>query len=353
MGFGIIDRALADLDELRGSTHAEDFAADSIRTGELSNWHVLDPDVSDWGAAVESKLSGMSDGDALLVPPGRYKQFTPVEVDKSVLIAGWGDVFPNEGVPRVRRQSDFVQLELNDLCAVRGLRFNGFDADTRQEPGIVAHNTPSIHNVAGTYIGTTVFLEQASSGDNLNQSKVTGVRAEVTNGDAVRVENTSGEANDVNAIEVEVRSAFEIDGWGINAVDGLGGSNFRVRHAEGAALNGGIRLGGSNCMARLDYAEGNISKAIQFDGDLNRGVIGLVTVSQDNEFIFNGVNNLGRRLLPRGTPRWVSTGRTHSFAGEDLETTTAGQGLVVTTPDGSARYRIRVDNTGAVTSEQL
>lgn len=42
-----------------------------------------------------------------------------------------------------------------------------------------------------------------------------------------------------------------------------------------------------------------------------------------------------------------------SGAGEDFQTQNAGKGIVVRTPDGTKDYRIRVDNTGAVVTEQI
>ncbi len=46
------------------------------------------------------------------------------------------------------------------------------------------------------------------------------------------------------------------------------------------------------------------------------------------------------------------TGLTSMFD-DDLRMNTASKGLVIVTPDGTKKYRIRVDNSGALVTEQV
>ncbi|MGA8856187.1 MAG: hypothetical protein WB643_03365 [Candidatus Bathyarchaeia archaeon] len=43
----------------------------------------------------------------------------------------------------------------------------------------------------------------------------------------------------------------------------------------------------------------------------------------------------------------------NSLFDDDLRMNTAGKGLVVVTPDGAKKFRIRVDNSGNIVTEQV
>lgn len=333
----------------------------SVSTGEINNVTSIDRDATDWGAAVNAAVADMNAGETLFVPPVDYGHATKAVIDKPINILSFGRFGPDLGgknldkdKPTITKTADVPFLETGDNipCSVEGLRFESDGTDTTG--GLIFHGKARVEHVGFLEIGGHgVYLHQASDADNLNSSTVSKVAGNRVRGDLVRIENTSSSARDVNAIETSEISSFQSSGFAVNMVSGFG-NVIKVQAVQGGNHTGGVRINGTDSYVRATYFEGNINQGIVLDGTQNTAEIIQSGLTYEDTFIDNGGNNQLRNIgkATQNNPNVEQTSGPYSIGGGDAEVEGAGKGLVVTTPDGSAKYQIRVDNSGNVTTEQ-
>jgi hypothetical protein len=166
---------------------------------------------------------------------------------------------------------DFTGIEITASGSTLIGQFDGpssvFDAD-----GLTTAGSHAIHVKdraalvgmrAAAFGGHGVYLNQESGiNGNLNSS-IADVKVANCGGDGIRVENTSGQAPDVNDMTITARGSFSNGGAGINIIDGRGSSiefgkvnqngdyGLNLQNGVGSCIggatenntNGGIRLG--------------------------------------------------------------------------------------------------------------
>lgn len=288
----------------------------SVTTNELNSYVILDPDASDWGAAVEAALTEVPAGGTILVPPVEYDQTTEPLVDKSVTICSLtlpGSANAGDD-PRILPQSDISVLKGAEGTQFRvaGLNASYGLVGSPTVPMIKARSTLQARDVGATVGPTaTIELAQESTNDNLNHSYLENIHGSQLSGDVVKIENTSGGVRNVNACRVHVRKSFQNDGYAINQVNGVG-NQLMAQEVEGSNHTGGIRMAGDNSEAYIGYAEGNINQGIVFDGKTSYGFIVHTGLSYANAFVDNDgtnrwdypksgiTNNHARATVPSG-----------------------------------------------------
>jgi len=265
--------------------------AQSASISEINADLQLDPTVSDWGQAINDALTTIVEGESIYVPHAQYDLSTTAQLDKDCKIysESWSKGNEEGYSPQITQQSDVPAIETGNGIEVElsGLNFTSGISGTTS--GIILHGSGTVENVLVRQFGSHgLVLDQASTGDNLNKTRVIGFGGRYLGGEGVLVQNVSTDSRNVNAVEIDVRNAVNLDGWAINADEGMG-NKYHVQHMADFQGNmlGGIRLNTDRSTASVTYAEGNVEPVIQFDSGSNTGIVGHtgaaeVDVFQDN-----------------------------------------------------------------------
>ena len=273
--------------------HQESSGGGSAAIGTPFGASIVDPNASDFGPALQDAVANSSTG-TVVIPPTTWDASSTAVLDEPVTLHVLGGTpFPGESTgPQVTKQADIPIIEANQpFNTTGGILHLSSDVDD-STAGIISHNRPDITVTGDNIGGPVVHLLQAAADHNLNQGRV---NASGTNGgsDVIRVENSTGDAPNVNALRLDVHTSFENSGWAINQVHGFG-SRLTVQLAEGSHT-GAIKCLTNN-QVRLDYAEGP-PVGVQFEGAGNYAFIGYF-YAVENAVIDNHGNNTWQYQYP-------------------------------------------------------
>lgn len=363
-------RATASVGGVREGDELDNLGSIATPGGRTNRVLHLDPGMDDFGAALGDAVAKANDGDVLIVPPVRFEgPHTPAVIEETRYLSiysqrrtgrdQWRSAVPkilqNEPMdgPYIRVLTD---TSIGDLTFSKG----GASDVTDSQPAIAAHKPVRIDGVVGEDLdGPTVDLRNdgTTSVDNVNNSILTNISGKRNTGDVVRATLADGEVENINGLRIHVTTANDCGGHGIN-LDGGFGNVAKVDHA--AHGGGAIRMGGRRSWGRIAYAGDGIGHAVEWADEPNHVDIVHLGGSTTKEV---GVGPYPMNRAPRAYPYpgefdVPDAGQPYRVGGGvstdgDVTTTSDGDGLVVTTPDGSAQYRIRVDNSGTLTTEQL
>lgn len=247
--------------------------SDSVDTDEISvapgeqygrafgGW-IVAPDASDWGAAMNAIVSdsNFSAEDTIYVPPVPYTSSTKFTYDQRVNVVGMGagasNAF-NDQNPTIDKDADIKHVEGGQAQATfRNLNFQ--DTLTSSKPNLEFHTKTELYNVISEGAPSEqVYFLQSASGDNLNGSKFVGGAAGGTHG--VKIENSSGNTDDVNNINVQILECLNHSTAAIEALDGKGHS-LEIGIVEGSDV--GIILNTNYNVAIVHYAESDVTNSV-------------------------------------------------------------------------------------------
>ena len=324
-------------------------------TDELSSIPIIDPNTSDWGADVTDILNNSGPGATIVTPPGDYRTSTKVDIPVDFPVSFFT---PAQNRGRSNNHGAIIHpdhagplIESQSAIHVTGLMADASDASGSD--GIITHE-PISGGVAGRGLpGDVLKVMQSEADDNSNVCNVT-VSGFNCGGSPLYVENATADPPNVNGNIFRVPYSYQNGGYAANIRDGFG-NTIHIGTIEGSNHTGVAYAGGSDTAWTVSHIEPNLPLGFDFQG-YNNGVVvnytGLDTATMAN---YGNVNNIimypfqaSMPFIQRGDGWWQV-----KVDGTDMATTTAGKGFVVTTPDGTGHYRIRVDNTGALVTESV
>ena len=196
---------------------------------QINNVYVVDPGVSDIGAAIQDIHDNKCNNfDAIFIPPGEYTQSTKITLSKWVALFSTGD-WHNPGAI-ISKATDIIQLETTTTDrptgygrgdgghTIRGVRFTGKDvADT--STGINIHSIVDLDIQVDNHGSHGIFFETADDANHVTNWSQGRIHTHSNGGDGVRMESTGGTLIDLNAMNLELRSSNNA-GNGLNALNG-------------------------------------------------------------------------------------------------------------------------------------
>lgn len=185
------------------------------------------------------------------------------------------------------------------------------------------------------------------------------------------------ETSDHDGIDIEG------DGAALNLDTASGGQNARLRWKEAGSNRFNLRYSPSNDYLDLyDFSQGasafrvNEGGPIEVKNNLLTADSGVsiegsrygdanltvraggdygVTIKGDSKYLFNVIDSATTearfRVVQNGPVEINHTKLVQNNT--DMKNTSAGSGIILTTPDGTSEYRVRVDNDGNLTTEQV
>jgi len=302
-GTGIFEDT--DSDGIYEQTTGTGIETPSVNTGELSGAHILDPEATDFGAALNTAAANADPGDTILIPPENYDHDTKAVIDKPLTIKGMGggnahDIVIKESntqftFPLINKTSDVELIEGGDDTGLR-IENLAIDAEgvSNSTDFITVHGSSIVQNIvafSGNQSGTVVHISQASTNDQPNNCRVANIWGSQT-GPVIETSNTSGEAVNTNACVGENIIGDNCGGFIIDDAVGVGNSWHVQKGTTSSGIgDGAIRLGNMFNVGKCTYLENAEQDGawvgIQQDDFTNAGIIirGLATESAD----FNNV----------------------------------------------------------------
>lgn len=329
--------------------------------GRTNREWVLPTDVDDFGAAFNELEAQVPEGGTIYIPDGEYNAYTTAvcnTADLKVYCNATNAHSSSKTTPFVRKQADVPIFEIRDRAHIHPPRLYGADINDTT-PGILATATCNIREPNVRNMGSHGIELHQPPGGNINNSSITGVMSRENAGDAVHIDKSlDADTVNANAIEVDVRYSRIDSGWAIYHRIGFG-NDYRVLEIAGHEVgSGGMHLGTTRSNAEIIYHEGVARPTFKLDGENVTAEIW--RSGPNNDDIFDTTDAMGANTLIQhyraDTPEVQRAGGVsvpELSSDGDLTTTTAGDGLVVTTPDGTAQYRLTVDNSGNVVANQL
>lgn len=317
-----------------------------ISVEQLSNIHILDPDASDWGAAVNSKLTEMTAGDVLLVPPVEFNHDTKASISKQITIislAALSRASGNQMHPVISKTSDVPILESDNVdVGIRGLNISGLGEATGTTDGIIVHGNAMVRDVVGTDLGGDVLVMEDRGTDNLNGAQARNISGKNCAGDVVNiVDNSGADSSNLNNIWVEVNGS-SVSGWAVNIASSATVGRAIVNFTEGSSK--GINCGGNRWRVTLYRHEGSgtAGEGVNLTSNSNYNVGEMVYDAVAAGLTNNGSNN---RTYYQG-------GGAEIFDGN--KNTTHRNRFVVDKPNGGILRTVPTDLTAvAPTSDEV
>jgi hypothetical protein len=313
----------------QGSNDAVNFEA--IGAGSLNNIQWLSNNDSSL-SSVKTGLQGAANGDVLAIAPGSHDTPGEIDITADVTILWLGELVLSDSTA-----TEVVDAEQQIHIISNGIVQGGNTAITSSvSDSAVGMRVHKQSSTAGSFVVTGmgshgVFFEQRESDDNTNGSDMA-IVANNNGGDGVRIENTSGNAVNLNAMYLRFPTLFSNSGHGLNAVSGFdnvieavnveANSKYGVRHAVGDRNH-----------YRLTHAESNTNGSIVLDGDFAIvDAVGDISVT-DN---VTGSNHLIKQFGNMTSSR-IKGGSTGVLDGEILIDSTNGR-LVFADRSGNRWY---------------
>lgn len=391
-------------DSNRDDYYADVVDANVVDSKESNDVYVAPKpsDSSDIGAEINDIHDNKcSTGDAIFVPPGEYhNQQTKIDITKDITLFSTGD-WRSPGA-RIYKQSDMESIQtqtgsdrsggsIDESIDLIGLMFSGADvSDTSNGVRIRGCGHISISSHDHGQDGVYFYSKDGEAQSDMNGADVD-IVANANGRDGVRTENGPSGIN-INAMDVRL-IANENGGNGLTNINGYswrlwiwaqvnGGKGFDLQ-AESHSVWAHVESNGTDSTApggRITITSGLSS------GGIDRSSFGVATVLRKGDTTHAGANGQVLFNSPQGSSTIaLQEGDTGSdanlklnqfdllFQTEDstdslqnvlgieqgVDTPDVrvmggdGAGVVVTTPDGTDDYRIRVDNNGNVVTDQL
>lgn len=242
--------------------------SDSVSTSEINKTYIIDDNVSDLGDELNQYDSNVPEGSVIHIPRGDWDWSTTFTPSKNLVLRGDHILADNLNLGTVaQRQADVKLIEPDDGVgiAIDAIEFR--DMVSGSSTGIELHGTSWLRDVTLHSFGDpALYLHSNSSSSNLNQTLAERLRLVSLRGDGVRIENTGGPV-DVNALNIDIRAATNIDGRVVDQIDGWG-SKFHCTLAEsiGASNSGTVyNIEGTHSEWSITYAE-NTGTLFEFGG---------------------------------------------------------------------------------------
>jgi hypothetical protein len=253
----------------------------SLDVGSLNNTQWLsnnEPDLP----SVKTGLQGAANGDVLAISPGSHDTPGQIDITSDVTILWLGQLNLTDSTA-----TEVIDAEQQVHIIPPGIVQGGQKAITSSVSdsavGIRIHKTSS--TAGPMFVGDVgshgVFFEQREADDNTNGSDMVFSVSNVS-GDGVRVENTTGDAPNLNAMYIRVSTVFGSGGHGLNAISGFDNAfellnveandqpgvrhavsdrnHYRITHAE---VNDKANATALDFVADADFA------AVESCGDIN------------------------------------------------------------------------------------
>lgn len=243
------------------------------------NKHVLDPDVTDFGAAVNDVMDAASDGDHLYIPPANYDGRTTAVIDTAHMTIygdGVGTAYGYRTQPMIDQATDIPLLSIErPNVTVRGLNIYSGATNNDTSSGIEA--TGARTQIRDCYVRGFgkhgIHFHNPVNGSN-NNAVVENTAVTHNDGDGVRISRAADAGPNNNAIRVSLSNATKNGGWAINVPEWSMGNHYEILNYTGQFggdninPNGGIRHAGIDSYAQIIYVEGPDAgeKVIKFDG---------------------------------------------------------------------------------------
>ena len=350
-------RAPAPTSSARGDV---EFRSVGTPGGTTNGVYQIDPTMDDFGAALRDALDAVPTGGVIEVPSVEFsgphspvtitKRFVTIKSPRATGRDLWHDSPPRVHDSEGMAGEPFITVDAN--AAIHDITFDRTSAPRDGAPAIKAHKAMVSDGVVGEHISGPVIslrCENATGTDGVNNSIVRNASGWYCDSDVVRSSVSQNAVQNANALRVHVMTAKECDGFAVNFEDGWGNDAI-IDHTAGSSSAGAFRCNGFHNRAFLGYAADGLSHGVRFDGHDSHAVIAhlgtYVGVATGDWVDAAGQPTNGNTVDYIGESRWMGA---RTFEG-DLS---IPSGVIVTTPDGSAQYRLRVDNAGNVVSDQV
>lgn len=373
--------AYDNLDPDADGTVNADVDNQSTNTSQLNNTAKYPSDTT----GIKTTIENASDGDRIVLPSDQtsYTVNNPINVSASITITGPGK---DSTTGLLQKQNS------DDLFYVAGCSptFQGVIGNGGDMSGYGIHTAGGDNRVGRITIRDTA-MDNMYGGYYLNSANVSYIANSGAHSTETSPSLEIGGANANAATIINFDATAAEDGQGI-VVDGAYGVNVFGGYVDGSTADGWV-LNSNRLGVFGAGGEANANATIRIGSDANYGMVvpgymdaGIVNDSNSVNVISGEDVNMsfsnGEVLLPQLSlsddisGKWsfsqdpndralvaelLATGAGGvnfrlaggSGGGNDFENPQSGQGYIATTPDGSAQYRIAVDNSGNLTTEQI
>ena len=302
------------------STHTDSPTAveslGELQAQKINGYWWLDPNASDWGAAVNSVVSEMAVGETLFIPPVQYDTSTTANITKNIRICApvgaQKDVTNTK--PEIVKQADIPILETGNDAQIEVVGLHGDSGVADTTPGFIFHGSVHVDSCSTNQLGSHGFyLHEESTGDNLTASRLTNVIGKGLGGDAVRFENSSGTKSDTSACHVDVRQSRGNSGYAVNFQAGFGNTAY-VQTSDGS--DGILNFSTARNYGIVNYDEGNHNLTpIYLRENFNTVEIRFSETAYGSQVDSSGSHKIIRWDNYSSVPTIESTYHRHSIAG--------------------------------------